>query len=314
MRYKIRKRAPIQLVSSSFLSIILGLSISNYTHSLNSVSTIGFWFISQILLAFGIFQSFIVIHEAGHRTLFKNKLINNSIGTLCSLFCLIPFYPWQFIHSKHHRWTGWKDIDPTTSKTLKRDLSKLQKLILDKAWAYSVPIFCPIYALDNFWNLPKLFQLTENTSRRTKFIFSTSIIIFSWIVTIYLLGPLTILYNYGLAFLLVLVIADPLMLSQHSHIHQELAGDKEVKPFPFRKQEIFTRSLSFPPWVSKYVLYGFDRHEAHHINPNLPGYQLANVNQNTTNDINALKWIKLAKSIPGHQLIFLTREETGIWL
>ncbi|HMO16792.1 MAG TPA: fatty acid desaturase [Oligoflexia bacterium] len=307
------KRA-VLLLLSSFLSLASGIYLSAIIFPVKSFTTLGLWFAAQLILALGIFQSFLLIHEAGHQTLFKNKSINKITGLICSLFCFIPFYPWQFIHSKHHRWTGWKDVDPTTSKALKRELPFYQEFILDKAWMFWIPVFCPIYVLDNFWNLPRLFKLTSSKSMHLKFVLSILIILSFWIIVCNLTSFFFILHTYGLAFLFVLFISDPLMLSQHSHIPQELSQGNPVKPFSFYEQDVFTRSLRFPDWVSKYILYGFDRHEAHHVLPSIPGYQLPYIELKTENDIAALRWLKLAKTIPGHKLVFLTREETGIWL
>ena len=312
------------VICSALLFLMAGVFLSLYSVvSLLTIQDLSYlkiallmllWLVSQFLLAIGIFQSFLVVHEAGHQTLFESKFINNLSGHFSSLFCLIPFFAWSTIHHQHHCWTGWKDKDPTTEKALPREINKLEKFILDISWKYWIPIFCPVYVGDNFWNIKRLFRIIKPINERVKYIFSAALIILFW-VTIFVLLPVTYVFAvYGFALFLVLSLAELLMLSQHSHIHQELSQGEDVRPFSFYEQEVFTRSISLPRFLSKFLFFGFDRHELHHMFPDVLGLSLIDVSFKTENDINWRRWLRLAKSIPGHKLVFLTREETGIWL
>jgi fatty acid desaturase len=51
-------------------------------------------------------------HDLGHRALLKSAKLSAVIGHLSSLFCLLPYWPWQRVHHAHHRWTGWREPDP----------------------------------------------------------------------------------------------------------------------------------------------------------------------------------------------------------
>jgi acyl-lipid omega-6 desaturase (Delta-12 desaturase) len=63
---------------------------------------------------------FIIQHDAGHGSFFKNNKLNNRIGIFCSLFTLTPFEFWRHSHAVHHahngdlEWRGTGDVDTWT--------------------------------------------------------------------------------------------------------------------------------------------------------------------------------------------------------
>src|SRR5688572_1241712 len=74
-------------------------------------STAGF-IVSQGLLAVVFFNAFAILHECGHGSASRHRWLNTLVGHLVSPLCLIPYYPWKYIHQKHHAWTGSVDRDP----------------------------------------------------------------------------------------------------------------------------------------------------------------------------------------------------------
>ena len=50
------------------------------------------------------------------------------------------------------------------------------------------------------------------------------------------------------------------------------------------EQEVFTRSLRFPGWLST-ALLGIDAHELHHMYPRVPGYRLRQIRYATQNEM-----------------------------
>ena len=53
------------------------------------------WGLGQLLLAFSLLHWFAMIHEAGHRTLFRSSWANQGVGYLAGFFALIPFPCWK---------------------------------------------------------------------------------------------------------------------------------------------------------------------------------------------------------------------------
>jgi len=57
----------------------------------------------QVLTGFAMWCMWCIGHDAGHRTVSKNKKINRIVGEIAhSIICLTPFRPWQKSHRKHH--------------------------------------------------------------------------------------------------------------------------------------------------------------------------------------------------------------------
>lgn len=52
---------------------------------------------------------FILQHDCGHGSLFRNRATNRWVGRLCSLFTMTPFDAWSRQHAVHH--VVWNDLD-----------------------------------------------------------------------------------------------------------------------------------------------------------------------------------------------------------
>ena len=104
---------------------------------------------------------------------------------------------------------------------------------------------------------------------------------------------------------------DLLILSQHTHIPTNLSQGEKVPPFPALEQEVFTRSLVMPSWLSKMLLH-IDAHELHHMYPFVPGYRLRDIPYDTRNEIDWRVWVKGARAVQGETLMFHNLTETGV--
>lgn len=271
------------------------------------------WLGGQVLLGFAIMQWFVLLHDCGHRHFFSVPFLNNLVGTVASFFAVLPFFPWRSIHSKHHVWTGWHDIDPTILATIPRELPMAQRLVVDFCWRFWVPLFTLAFGLQNFWNLPRLKGYFPKRSERLEHAFSVFVLIGAYAFLGYWMGW-EALRLFGLGYLVFLVLSDPLLLSQHSHLPMELSHGEKVTPHKLWEQDAYTRSIVFPRWISKYVLLHFDVHITHHLLPTTPCYHLGVLHENlhTVNQMDAWKWLRIAKRTPGHQLLFQNRAMTGI--
>jgi hypothetical protein len=90
---------------------------------LSLFNSIFVWAVGQIILAVALLQWFIILHEAGHRTLFRTKTLNTVAGHVAGLLSGSPYTSWTLIHFRHHKWTGWQDLDATTASSVNRSLS-----------------------------------------------------------------------------------------------------------------------------------------------------------------------------------------------
>ena len=291
----------VSLASSTSLAALF-LSLSGYTV---------LWLIGQLVWALSFLQWFSILHEAGHKTLFVSSTANRFFGHVAGWMAFIPFFTWKLIHARHHHWTGWQDLDATTQQLVPRPLRRWEKIAVNICWAIGIPLFSTLYRLSNYWNLPRLWRLYPNPKERRRI--TTAILgsLILYVLVICLLGPELVVRLVGLGLLLTLMLQDPLILSQHTHVPMRLSHGRDVKPIPPRQQQFFTRSLVFPAWFSLWVLLNLDAHELHHMYSSVPGYHLHRLSQPTPNAMQWWLWLWRAKQIRGDVLLFHNRDETG---
>lgn len=282
---------------------IIGLLLSGYQ------STI-IWLISQVVLALAFLQWFILLHEAGHQTLFKTRALNTIFGNIAGFFALIPYQPWRRIHAGHHRWTGWQDKDATTESLVPRPLKKWEKRIINTAWKYHLPLFSILYRWNNYWYLPRIKKFLPGSTHK---IITLNVmgLFAAYLILIAIVGFSSLLTSCGLGLFLSFMTQDIIIVSQHTHIPQNNSGGKNVTPFPVQDQAQFTRSLSFPRWFSFLILH-FDAHELHHHYPYVPGYYLHKIQEPKYKAVNWWKWLRSAKQLPAEIFMFKNRNQTGL--
>ena len=268
------------------------------------------WLAGQILLALSLIQWFAILHECGHETLFRTRRFHAIAGQVAGFFSIIPFFNWKRVHGRHHKWTGWQDVDPTTESLVPRDLKTAERVLVNVCWRWWIPLFSVMYRVNNFWNIPRLGSLFENSNDRRRIVVNSTGLIVGYIAIATSVGPATLLRLVGLGVLLSLIAEDLLLLSQHTHIPQQLSHGEAVRPFPTVEQEVFTRSLVFPRWLSAVLLH-IDAHELHHMYPFVPGYRLGAIAYETENEIGVWTWIRRARAMPGEIFLFHNRLETG---
>lgn len=269
------------------------------------------WLLGQLLLGGSMIQWFVLLHDCGHRHFFASRWLNVVVGHVAGLFCMLPFFPWQHIHRDHHLWVGWGDLDPTLQATRPQELPAWRRILIDTCWRFWIPIFTLAFGVLNFWNLPRLWRRYPTPSARLQQVVSIAFPIAVYALLAWALGD-QFLRVFGLAFLVFLVLSDPLLLSQHSHLEQQDSGGAKVTPVKLWDQDLFSRNIICPPWLSLFLLH-FDSHGVHHLVPNMPCYHLGEAHKHlpARNQIGAFEWLLAAKRMPAHRLLFQHRGMTG---
>lgn len=271
------------------------------------------WLIGQVLLGISMLQWFVLEHDLGHGGFLKSKWLTLVFGHLASVFCLIPYFPWKQIHHAHHIWTGWKKLDPTLPEMHPDKMPPVLVRFMDFCWRYWIPVFAFSYSLQTFWNYRRLSRLYPHLDHKRRNLFSILFLITVYVVAFVVLGS-AMLYRWLPAFIFFLFISDPLLLSQHTHLDYNDPEDEAVKPVRYGEQPIYTRSVIYPRVISKYMLYYFDRHGLHHQHPGIPIYYLSVLTQPEENNIYWLDWLRIAKRLPAHIMIFQSFRDTGVKL
>jgi omega-6 fatty acid desaturase (delta-12 desaturase) len=268
------------------------------------------WAAGQVLLAASLVIWFAVLHECGHRTLFPSRAANTAVGFVAGFFAMIPYRCWTRVHGRHHKWTGWQDLDPTTESLVPRPLQRFERLAINLCWRLWIPLFSTLYRLDNFWSPRRLATLFPKAADRRPMRRNSSIQLLTYGALVVLAGPGRLVEAAALGIVLSLVVEDLLLLSQHTHVPQNVSHGANVAPVPAVEQEIFTRSLRLPEWISAALLH-IDAHELHHMFPFVPGYHLRRIAYRPSHEVGWWTWVRSSKRLEGVVLLFENRRHTG---
>ena len=269
------------------------------------------WIAGQTVLALAFVQWFVILHECGHETLFHGRRTNAAVGEIAGLMSLIPFRTWRRVHGRHHKWTGWQDLDPTTESLVPRTRSRAERTLVNVCWRLWIPIFSIAYRAQNFWNLRRLRSMFPRRHDWNEIRGDSIALLCAYAAIVIALGPATALRRFGLALVLSLIAEDLLLLSQHTHMPQGVSHGADVRPYPSLEQAPFTRSLKVPR-VAAALILNFDAHELHHMYPFVPGYLLHRVPYDPPNSIGLWQWIVGAKRLKADVLLFENRLGTGL--
>jgi fatty acid desaturase len=269
-----------------------------------SMFTVGVLFYS-----FFFTQTFILLHECGHLNFFKGKRLNYFGGYFFGFLSGIPFLSWMHMHNLHHRWTGWRDKDPTTERTVGPPSVKILQWVVNFCWLLFIPLFYLVYMFSNYWNIFKIRRFLRVDLVRQ----------ISWEMMIYMLGyalvlclvPSRILIPMFFGFLLSLVWKELIILTQHTHIEIPTSQGKSVRPISYADQIQYTRSFHVGGFFEKWFLFNFNLHEAHHAQPGIPAYFLSEIDLKLPNKPSYWNWFKNAKGMWGVDFIFKTSKHTG---
>lgn len=259
--------------------------------------------IGQFMLAVGFSQALILVHEAGHRTLFRGRRLNDMVGTVAGFLALIPYASWRPIHARHHRYTGWQDLDATTESLVPRSISNWERAVIDFAWRYWLPLFSIIYRIQNYWRVGRIQPYLVKAVRPARLRLAAWLQLLAYVLLAAWFGLPESLAAVGPGLFLALAFQDILLLSQHTHMPTHLSHGETVRLFPPIEQGPFTRSLRLPPWLSWLILH-FDAHELHHLYPAVPGYLLRRIHYSPPNDVHWLTWLREVKAMSGSHFLF----------
>ncbi|MES2320058.1 MAG: fatty acid desaturase [Pseudomonadota bacterium] len=293
------------------LHVVLALALSGGGMWLATLGNAWAWSAGQVLVALGFVLWFVLLHECGHRTLFRTRWMNQAAAAASSFMALIPATAWRHVHAYHHVWTGWQDRDLTTMALVPRPIARWERWMINGAWRTGLPLFSLLYRV-NYWNAPRLARyFNPSVARRIRL--ENAVYLLAYMAVLAWFGPATVLRVCGLGLLLALAFQDLLLLSQHTHMPTSRAGADAVKPFSGPEQQINTRSLRLPGWLS-WLLLHFDAHELHHMRVRVPGYRLRALNEPAPNEVHWWTWLCAVKRLSGVEFMFDTRERTGMML
>jgi omega-6 fatty acid desaturase (delta-12 desaturase) len=236
------------------------------------------WWKAPIEILFGLvlFCWFVILHESGHRTLFRSRLANTLTGLLASAFCLVPYFAWRNVHQQHHRWAGIVDRDPTQSYLLTlRHAGQGGNIFFRIVWFLWLPFPFFRFIFSSFW-LYAWDQYRAGNLRNAGLGLVSDLVcaIPQWVLLAWL-GPVSWGMHVLPVFVVYLFIIENLSLPQHTELVPYLSAG-HPDPIPCSQQDLVTRSTFLPDWVSLLVL-NFNRHTEHHMFPTAPWFALGRI-------------------------------------
>lgn len=224
------------------------------------------WALAQPLLTLAFFNAFSLLHECGHGSASRHPWLNVIVGCAASLLCFIPYYPWKYIHQKHHAWTGNLDHDPVL-RSLRRFRDDGIPLVVRVAWRSWIPLGALLQHIV-YWAYP--LQMVRDGEMTPRKLLRCALSI-AWPLAVYglLLARWPTLLLHMLPAVVLLLLAEELVNAPH---HADVSVFDER--LPIWEQYKATRSCDYPPGISELLVLNFNYHVEHHLFPVLPWYRL----------------------------------------
>lgn len=212
--------------------------------------------VSILLSAIAIYASFTPLHDATHRAVSSNPVINDLIGTLAASL-LIPGLStgvYRVLHLEHHRWAGDVERDPDTP-------------LVHTRWPW-LPL--ALAAPELVWAWWWITKLWPKRTPRERFAFFCSLGLHLAFVVGCLLSP------YGWAFFVVYLIPQKLglMLVAYSFAHIQHPEGVDWQKAPLLATGVITTQ---PRGLMTWLMLGQNDHHIHHLLPHLPWHRYRHV-------------------------------------
>lgn len=267
------KKAFIQIANSILPSIgITALMIY-------SVHLEMYWFLALLAILNGLFLSriFIIQHDCGHQSFFKEKNLNKTVGLMCSVFTSIPYSYWAKAHDFHHAHNGQMEFRgigdiPTMTVEEFKNASFFQRLSYrvlrsDVGILFIAPVAymlfsnrLPLYNLNKGWKKVQRSQVYNNLILLGIYIGFAFIFGFKAFLLVQLLN----IVAFG-------IIAFWFFYVQHQH---EEAYKEWKENWDYLIASIKGSTYYKLPKLFQWLTGNIGFHHIHHLNPRIPNYNL----------------------------------------
>lgn len=238
-----------------------------------------------LLIILGVLFSFFAVqiagmlHDAGHRAIFKSNKMNDLFGLFCGIVLAMGYSSWKAKHNMHHAHPNQEDTDPDVSIPL---LSFTPERYLKKRgiayWIrrYQSYLYFPVGTLVGFSvrgaSIKYFFtHLDKKNAIELGLVLSS---IFVWfILPFFIFEPqksitLFIVVNISIGFYLLNVFAP-----NHKGMPQFAKGVK----ISFMEQQIMTSRNIYGNLLTDFIYMGLNYQIEHHLFPNTPRNKLKKI-------------------------------------
>ncbi len=229
-----------------------------------------------ILNGLFLLRIFVIQHDCGHFSFFKSRKVNNVIGTICSVFSIIPYSYWSKVHGFHHGHTGQLDVAdigdiPTVTVKQYSEMNWFGKL---RYRVFRFPfvtfVVAPIYYFLVSCRYPTI--TFNKLGKHLKIILKDNFwIILTYLVVGYLVGwQLFLIIQLGVV-LVFGVVSFWLFYVQHQHeySYKQWKGNWDYLLSAIRGSSYYKLPKVFE-WFTGNIGY----HHIHHLSSLIPNYNL----------------------------------------
>lgn len=231
--------------------------------------------------AVAIMRLFLLGHDAVHNSLTDSKKLNKWLGILVFLPSMIPYKAWGFTHNMvHHGFTNlvskkdsWHPISPITYQELS-EFEKFCYRIYRSKWGSGF-----YYAREIWWK--NLYFPSDKVIRKKSFFdsFVVSVFLGLWLIGLSFFASIVsqslvviLCFGFLLPFGIWNVVAG--FLFYLNHTHPKVAWYQDQSEWANSAPYItVTPYVHLPQWIGT-ILHSFTEHLAHHLDMNIPCYNL----------------------------------------
>jgi omega-6 fatty acid desaturase (delta-12 desaturase) len=242
------------------------------------IKTIGisFWLtlLLSVFAAGFLVRIFIIFHDCGHGSFFKNNLANRITGILTGLLVFTPYHSWHHDHKIHHQTVGNLDKRGTGDvKTLTvREYSELSRWQQLGYRFYRNPVFLFGIAPILLFTIQHRFTKKYMSVKEKLYVHLSSLgIITSIILLILIIGWKTFLIIQLPVLYIAAVHGVWLFYVQHQYRHVQWT---DTKSWDYKTIALNGSSLFRLPAILNWFTGNIGYHHIHHLSPLIPNYNL----------------------------------------
>jgi omega-6 fatty acid desaturase (delta-12 desaturase) len=261
-----------------------------------------FKLLGSLITLIAIIRLFMIGHDTCHNNFFSSRFVNQIIGKFAFFPSMVGFKAWAVGHNAlHHAYTNlavnqevWQPLSLEEYLSLTQYQKFLYRLYRSSFGAFFY------YTKEIWWKYLYFPSTKERKSKPGKnfIIESTEITLwlFAWLLTLYFCSRMTnqeifplFFFGFVLPFVLCNAVLGLILYNHHTHpnIRWYKLESEWIASVPYISTTVRTR---LPNWIDSVIHY-IMVHPAHHLNSNIPCYNLKAAQQ------------KLEELLPEHIVI-----------
>jgi fatty acid desaturase len=221
-----------------------------------------------------------IVHDAGHRTVFRSKALNTALGWSVAGLLAMGFRSWQVQHNAHHAHTNVDGLDPDLDIPLHAfTLRQFQRQggLWRYGRRYQAAFFYPMRTLVVFSRRLSEIAYFRQQRFRPRLLAEMAVWaigITAWFVVPFFVFPLE-------KVILLFIVIHPIMGLYLSNVfapnHKGMPQILEGTEISFLEQQISTSRNITQGWFVDFVYFGLNYQIEHHLFPTCPRNKLKQI-------------------------------------